>query len=236
MGSALTLGAGSGPLLDAPLASGAFVTEWTEERATGAGARAVAPGSWSQAAANTVAAPASARTTPMIVIRLASLPNLMASPRNSGQHLGLPQDPSQHGKRVRRPSDGSPRMGARWTGAGPPRSQRPAVAQEPRPQPVTAKFVTLCSWRPARSTVFAREWDSPHAQGTPPVKGPGNLHSPGAQLLPTQAGPGCQSEVVPEACLMSFRVALAAFLLLALTDCWGGGSDAPGASPRQFLG
>ena len=81
-GSALTLGAGSGALLDAPSASGAFVTEWTVERATGAGA--VVPGSEARAAANAVAAPASARTTPMTVSRLASRPNLMASPRNTG--------------------------------------------------------------------------------------------------------------------------------------------------------
>ena len=71
--SALTLGAGSGALLDAPSASGAFVTEWTEERATGAGASAVVPGSGARAAANAVAAPASARTTPMTV-RLAGWP------------------------------------------------------------------------------------------------------------------------------------------------------------------
>ena len=52
------------------------------------------------------------------------------------------------------------------------------------------------------------------------VKDRGNLHSPGEQLLPTQACPGCQNEVVPEACPISFRETSAAFLLLALTDCW----------------
>ena len=98
-GSALTLGAGSGALPDAPSASGAFVTEWTVERATGA----VVPGSGARAAASAVAAPASAKTTPTTVIGMASLPNLMASPRNT---WGLPQDPSHHGKRLGRPSHG----------------------------------------------------------------------------------------------------------------------------------
>ena len=70
----------------------------------------------------------------MTVIRLASLPNLMASPRNSGRHLGLPQDPSQHGKRVRRPPDGSPMDGSPMDGS--PMDEEPdRRARNGRPSP-----------------------------------------------------------------------------------------------------
>ena len=70
-------------------ASGAFVTEWTADRAIRSGATASA-----------VAAPASARTTTMAAIRLDSLLNLTASPRNSGQQPGCNPGPGRPGKRV----------------------------------------------------------------------------------------------------------------------------------------
>ena len=80
----------------------------------------------------------------MTVIRLASLPNLMASPRNSGQHLGLPQDPSQHGKRVRRPPDGSPMDGSPMDGSpmdGSPMDGKPdRRARNGRPSPRNPGF------------------------------------------------------------------------------------------------
>ena len=75
-GLTLTTDSGAGP--DAAEVSGASVA--TAGRFIAAADGAVTPGSWTLAAAGTVPAPASIRTTPTTVIGMASLLNLVASP------------------------------------------------------------------------------------------------------------------------------------------------------------
>ena len=82
------------------------------------------------------------------------------------------------------------------TAGEPPRSQRPAVAQKPRPQPVTAKLATLCSRCPSRSTVSARERDCPPGTGDEEPRHPRTMGlSPLPVMLAEPTGPGAAGKV-----------------------------------------